>query len=53
MTLLPTLILNSKDEDRQLTTRDYCGWSVWLIGMLLESVADFQKYTFRSNPANK
>ncbi|XP_064389929.1 uncharacterized protein LOC135337854 isoform X2 [Halichondria panicea] len=53
VTLLPTLILNSKDEDRQLTTRDYCGWSVWLIGMLLESVADFQKYTFRSNPANK
>ncbi len=53
MTLLPTLILNSKEEDHPLSTRDYVGWGVWLAGMLIECIADFQKYTFRSNPANK
>ena len=52
LTLLPTLILNSKKEDKELCTRDYVGWTIWLGGMLLEVVADYQKYTFRSNPAN-
>ena len=53
VTLLPTLILNSKNEDTPLCTKDYAGWGVWVAGMLLECVADFQKYAFRSNPANK
>ena len=53
LTLLPTLILNSKKEDKKLCTRDYVGWTIWLGGMLLEVVADYQKYTFRSNPANR
>ena len=53
LTLLPSLILNSKTEDRQLCTRDYVGWGIWLIGIMIESVADFQKYSFRSDPANK
>lgn len=52
LTLLPTLILNSKEEDKKLSARDYVGWSVWLAGMLLEAIADYQKFTFRSNPAN-
>lgn len=33
--------------------RDYAGWGLWLTGVLIESVADFQKYTFRWNPANR
>ena len=53
LTLLPTLIVNSKREDKELCTRDYIGWGVWLAGMLVESIADYQKYAFRSNPANK
>ena len=53
LTLLPTLIVNSKREDNELCTRDYIGWGVWLAGMLVECIADYQKYAFRSNPANK
>ena len=53
ITLLPTLILNSKQKDKQLGYRDYAGWGLWLAGMLIESIADFQKYTFRQNPANQ
>jgi steroid 5-alpha reductase family enzyme len=53
MSLLPTLIVNSKREDTELCTRDYIGWGVWLAGMLMEVIADYQKYAFRSNPANK
>lgn len=53
LTLLPTLILNSKSEDRQICRRDCFGWGVWLCGMILEVTADYQKYNFRSNPANR
>ena len=53
LTLLPTLIVNSKRDDKELCTRDYVGWGVWLAGMLVECVADYQKYVFRSNSANK
>ena len=53
LTALPTLILNSKKEDTEICTRDYVGWAMWLVGMLIESTADYQKYTFRSNPANR
>ena len=53
MTALPTLILNSKNEDTKLCTRDYIGWAMWLVGMIIEATADYQKYTFRSNPANR
>ena len=52
ITLLPTLILNSKQKDKPLGYRDYAGWGLWLAGMLIESIADFQKYTFRQNPSN-
>ena len=52
VTLLPTMLLNNKQTDTELTTRDYAGWTVWLAGFLLEAIADYQKYTFRSNPAN-
>ena len=53
LTLLPTLILNSKKEDKELSLQDYIGWGIWLIGMIIEAVADYQKFTYRSNPANK
>ena len=52
LTLLPTLILNSKKEDKPLTTRDYAGWTLWAIGFLFEAIADHQKSRFRANPDN-
>ena len=46
------MILNSKREDTELTSKDYVGWTIWLAGFLLEAIADYQKYTFRSDPGN-
>ena len=51
--LLPTLIVNSKSVDTKFCVSDYIGWSLWLFGMLLECVADYQKYVFRGESANK
>jgi steroid 5-alpha reductase family enzyme len=31
----------------------YAGATIWLVGFILESLADYQKSRFRSNPENK
>lgn len=53
LTLLPTIILNTKRTDVELGWRDYLGWGLWTLGFLLEATADRQKSVFRSDPANK
>lgn len=53
LTLLPTLIVNSKRDERRIGYRDFAGWALWCLGMGIEMVADYQKYSFRSDPANK
>merc|ERR1712004_50407 len=53
LTLLPTLILNGKREDKPLATRDYVGWGMWATGFLFEVLADYQKSQFKADPANK
>ena len=53
MTLLPTMILNTSTKDEKITWKDYLGWSLWLVGFILESLADRQKSQFRADPANK
>lgn len=53
VTLLPTLILNFKKEDQPLSVTDYFGWTLWTVGFLLETVADWQKFRFRSDTINK
>lgn len=52
VSLSPTLILNSRRDNRPLCLRDYVGWSIWLVGMVVEGVADYQKLTFQADPAN-
>jgi len=53
VTLLPTLILNAERRDPPLGRQDYIGWSMWVIGFLMETVADAHKSYFRADPANK
>ncbi len=53
VTLAPTLMLNNSTRDPPLGARDYLGWSMWLVGMCFECLADFQKSMFKANPANK
>ncbi len=37
----------------ELNVLDYIGAALWLIGLLFESVGDFQLARFKANPANK
>ncbi|KAK3085972.1 hypothetical protein FSP39_011459 [Pinctada imbricata] len=53
LTIMPTLLLNDKKEDKPLGTRDYVGWGMWVVGFLMESIADYQKSAFRGNPDNQ
>ncbi|XP_068212741.1 uncharacterized protein [Palaemon carinicauda] len=53
VTILPSVLAVLSTRQRPLGTRDYIGWGIWLIGYLIEVVADYQKSSFRNNPANK
>ena len=52
ITLLPTLCLMSRKQP-PLGNRDYIGWGMWLCGLLIEVIADYQKTVFKHNPANE
>lgn len=52
ITLLPTLILNAKQHDEELSTRDYIGWGIWGLGFFFEALSDYQKSEFRADPDN-
>ncbi|XP_005986214.1 uncharacterized protein SI:CH211-210C8.6 [Latimeria chalumnae] len=52
ITLLPTLILNTENDDEPLGLRDYLGWSLWAVGFATEAIADQQKWIFKSDPDN-
>lgn len=54
VTLFPTLILNTSTwADLPLGVRDLTGWLLWLVGFVLETVADHQKATFQADPKNE
>ncbi|KAM4701572.1 uncharacterized protein O3C94_002513 [Discoglossus pictus] len=52
VTLLPSLMLNFEKHDRPLRSLDYCGWTLWAVGFLIQAIADQQKWNFKSNPDN-
>lgn len=52
VSILPVLILNSETKDQPLSLRDCVGWTLWVGGFLLETVADWQKARFRNEPNN-
>lgn len=53
MTLFPTLLCLMSGKQPALGNRDYIGWGMWLMGFLIETLADYQKTAFRNNPANQ
>ena len=53
VTLLPTLMLNESQRESPIGTQDLVGWTMWLLGMLFEVLADFQKSIFKMDPNNK
>jgi len=60
---LPVIIGNTQlnsnensEEDKtenEINKYDYAGWSLFIIGFLIEFISDVQKSSFRSNPENK
>lgn len=50
--LLPVLLVAS-EENTALTTASWVGAAIWATGLIIESLADAQKFAFISNPANK
>ncbi|KAF2362620.1 Protein of unknown function DUF1295 [Trinorchestia longiramus] len=53
VTLLPTLLCVMNSRQPPLRLRDYIGWGVWLMGFLIETLADHQKTVFRRDPSNQ
>ncbi|XP_068121210.1 uncharacterized protein [Hyperolius riggenbachi] len=52
ITLLPSLMLNFEKQNKPLGLQDVLGWSLWLVGFLVETMADQQKWNFKSDPDN-
>ena len=50
---LPVLLLNTRDDAAPAGPLDAVALALWLACFLLEAAADNQKFTFRSDPANK
>jgi len=53
ITLLPSLIMITEKRQSNLNFQDMLGWTLWIVGFLMEVVADYQKSQFRSIPANQ
>lgn len=50
--LLPSIYLLNKTESMPLSLVMVLGIFVWALGLLTETVSDWQKFTFKNNPQN-
>ena len=51
---MPVILINSQDDvTAQLSAVDYLAAVLWVVGFFVEVIADFQKFQFRGNVANK
>lgn len=53
LTLLPSIICVSSDDQSPLGPTDYLGWIIWGLGFIIELLADYQKSIWRMDSANK
>lgn len=53
ITALPCFLVNGLATQSALHAGDYVCLAVWLFGVVFETTADFQKYKFKKDPANK
>lgn len=54
LNILPSLFLfHTTTTDNKLLYVSIIGWVVFLVGLVFETVSDYQKTVFRNNPANK
>ena len=50
---MPGNMVGSSDSQSALGLLDYIGAGMWLVGFIIETVADAQKFAFRNKPENK
>lgn len=53
MAMLPLTLVVSRADQPTIGWLDFVGFGLFVLGLLIESVADQQKFVFRSNPANE
>lgn len=49
--LLPSLMLLGSET--KISTLTWIGFGIWIIGLIVETISDLQKYEFNNNPKNK
>jgi len=50
---LPTIIVLSSSQKKPLNLLMVLGLFIWLGGLIIETIADYQKFIFKSRPENK
>jgi len=52
LNILPVTFLNSFNRNIPLNMRDMIGFSMWAAGFAIESIADYQKFTYKNKHKN-
>ncbi|KAK6127738.1 hypothetical protein DH2020_038514 [Rehmannia glutinosa] len=50
---LPVTVVNASDRNPSLQAADIIGWIMWALGLLVETIADQQKLTFKNSPESR
>lgn len=50
---LPVTIVNASDRTPSLQAVDIIGWIMWLVGLIVEAMADQQKLVFKGSAENR
>jgi steroid 5-alpha reductase family enzyme len=53
VTALPVFLINGIGRQSPLFWGDYLSLALWVAGFICETTADYQKYKFKQDPANK
>ncbi len=51
--VLPSIYLLNFSENRSISLIMVLGVLIWALGLLIETISDWQKFTFKNNPQNK
>jgi len=51
--MLPSIYLFNQQQPKELNSLMIAGFVIWVFGLLIETVADWQKFVFKNNPKNK
>lgn len=51
--MLPAVYLLNQALNQPVTSLMFLGIIIWVLGLTIESISDWQKFTFKNNPQNK